>query len=361
MKDKQTTIEISTRTIIRTIFIVLALVIAWEIKSVILILFLSFIFNAAFKPFVNYLEKYKIPRIVSTILIFMVFTVVVSVGLVTIVNEALSQLRLLIEQLPSIVFSIVTGIEKVFPVISKYVDPTVIQSTLLDFAKNLLNMGPSILSSGVSGAFDVLNGTISGILTVTMVVVISVYMIVRKDNVYDGLLMLVPKPDRKKYSELMTKIETKLGEWLRTELTIMLLVGLIVWCVLLIPGLFVGNYSLTLYALPIAFVAMIFEIIPGTGVGISAVLASIVAIGFNQPYVAVYVVIVMIVLSQLETSFIIPAIMKRVTGIDPILTVAGFFALYILFGFIGAIFVVPIMIVLQLVLDFGVDGVIDQQ
>jgi len=62
-------------------------------------------------------------------------------------------------------------------------------------------MGPSILSFWSIRRIDVLNGTISGILTVTMVVVISVYMIVRKDNVYDGLLMLVPKPDRKKYSE----------------------------------------------------------------------------------------------------------------------------------------------------------------
>ena len=359
MKENKTIVEISTSTVLKVVLIIIGLVVAWVIKPVIMLVFLAFIFSSAFKPYVNFLEKYKIPRLVSTIVIVLLFLLIVSIGLVTIVNEALIQLKALIVQLPNTVYSIVSSLEKIFPVISQYVDPEVIKSTLLEGARNLLNMGPSILSNGVSGAFEFLNNTFTTTFYAIIVVIMAIYMIVRKNNVYDGLLLMVEKKKRVNIVDLLTKIEIKVGEWLRTELFIMLVMGFVVWFVLAVPGIFVSGYALSSYALPIAFLAMILEVIPGTGVGVAGVLSALIAIGFGQPYVALYAGISAIVITQLETNLFIPSVMKKVVGIDPILTIAGFVALYIIFGIMGAVLVVPIMIVLQLVVDYSVDGVVD--
>lgn len=359
MKEHKTIVEISTSTIFKVIIIILGLVVAWMIKSVIMMLFLAFIFSAAFKPYVNFLERYKIPRLISTVVIVLLFLIVASTGIATVVNEALVQLKALIEQLPTTAYNILSSLEKIFPIISQYVDPDVIKSTLLEGAKNLLNLGPSIVSSGVSGAFEFLNNTLTTTFYGIIVVIMAMYMIIRKDNVYDGLLLMVEKKRRANVVDLLSKIEVKVGDWLRTELFIMLVMGFIVWFGLMIPGVFIKDYALTSYALPIAFIAMILELVPGTGVGAAGVISALVAIGFGQPYVALYAGIFAIVITQVETNLFIPAIMKKVVGVDPIATIAGFLAFYILFGILGAILVVPLMIVLQLVVDYSMDGVVD--
>jgi len=359
MKEKITKVELSSSSILKTILIILGLLAAWIIKPVILMLFIAFIVSSAFKPYVNFLEKYKVPRIVSTIVILFLFVFIVIFGLITIANEALVQLTALIQILPDLAYSILSGIEKILPIISQYVDPEIIKSTLLEGAKNLLSMGPSLLGSGVSGAFDFLSNTFTTTLMGIMVIIMSIYMIVRKDNVYDGLLLMVARKSRKNYLELVSKIEIKLGEWLRTELFIMLVVGFVVWVSLMLPGLFVKDYALAAYALPIAFLAMLLEIVPGTGVGVSGILSVVIALGFGQPWVALYIGIFSIVLTQLETNVLIPNIMKKVTGVDPLLTISGFIAFYMIFGILGAVLVVPILLVVQLVIDFGVDGVMD--
>lgn len=359
MRENKTIVEISPRTLIITISIILAFWLAWIIKPVIFMFFIAFILSAAFKPYVNYFEKYKIPRIVSTIVIFVLFLLIATVGLVTVVNEALIQLRALVEQVPNIVFTIISNAEKIFPVISQYIDPDLIKSTLKDWVTSLLNFSPTIVSSGVTGVFDVVNSTLSLFGTSLVVAIMTIFMLVRKDNVYDGLLMLIQKEQRKKYLDLLARIEVKLGEWLRTELFIMLVVGFVVWLGLSLPGLFIPNYGLGSYALPLAFLAMVLEIIPGTGVALAGVVSTIVALALNQPYLALYTSIFFIVLQQAETAYFIPTIMNKVVGVDPIITIIGFISFYILFGPIGAILVVPLLIVIQLMVDFGVDGVVD--
>jgi predicted PurR-regulated permease PerM len=362
MKENEVTkIEITPKTIATTIGMILLLVLAWIIKPVIFMVFVAFIMNAAFRPYVDKLEKYKIPRFISTIIIIILVALIVVIGLVTIVNEAFIQLKVLFEQLPNIVYMVISNAEKVFPVISQYVDPTIIKSTLKDSMGGLVNFSPTILTSGVTGAFDLLNSTISMLFTSMMVIIMSVYMISRKENVYDGLLLSVNKKNRKKYLDLLSKIEIKLGEWLRTQLFIMLLVGVIVWCGISLPALFTANYSLASYALPLAFLAMILEIVPGTGVGVTGILAALIALGSNQPYLALYVGIFFIALQQIETSYILPTIMNKVVGVDPLVMIVGFVSFYMLFGPIGAILGVPMLIVIQLLIDFGVDGVIDQK
>jgi predicted PurR-regulated permease PerM len=359
MKDNKYTVEVSPKTVAITIAMIIGLVVAWIIKPVIFMFFIAFIVSSAFKPFVNYLEKYKIPRIVSSIVIFTLFSIVVLLGFVTIINQTFIQLKALIEQIPNIAYSIASSASNLFPILSQYVDPDLIKSTLKDSVGGLLNVGQSLLSTGVVGVFDVVNTTVSSVVAVIMVVIMAVYLLVRKENVYDGMLLLINKKKRKDYIELLSKIEVKLGEWLRTELFIMLLIGLIVWAGIMLPGLFVQNYNLSDYALPIAFIAMILEIIPGTGVVVAGFIAALIAIGSNQPYIAIYIAVLFVFVQQIETSVLIPNIMSKVVGVDPILSITGFLAFYILFGPIGAVLVVPLMIVIQLVLDFGVDGVID--
>ena len=81
MKEKTTKVEISTSSVAKAVLVIVGLIAAWVIKPVIFMVFIAFIFSAAFKPYVNFLEKYKIPRVLSTIVIILLFLFVVSLFL----------------------------------------------------------------------------------------------------------------------------------------------------------------------------------------------------------------------------------------------------------------------------------------
>lgn len=66
-------IEISARTIIFTVLFILSLGLLWQIRELIFSLFIAFIIAGALKPAVDFLEKIKFPRILATLIIYLIF------------------------------------------------------------------------------------------------------------------------------------------------------------------------------------------------------------------------------------------------------------------------------------------------
>ena len=71
------TISISTGTMIRAIFILLILGFLFLIKNVLALFFVAIIMSAAFDPFIDYLQKKKLPRALSIIGVYVIFLTLV--------------------------------------------------------------------------------------------------------------------------------------------------------------------------------------------------------------------------------------------------------------------------------------------
>ena len=95
------------------------------------------------------------------------------------------------------------------------------------------------------------------------------------------------------------------------------------------------------YALIIAVIAGILEFIPNIGPTIAAVLAALVAFTIN-PVKAIIVVVAFIIIQQLENHFIVPLIMKRAVGLNPVVVIVSLLIGAKLGGPAGAVMAVPI-------------------
>lgn len=151
---------------------------------------------------------------------------------------------------------------------------------------------------------------------------------------------------------LFARIEEKLGKWLRAQVFLMFLAGFVSWLGLTLPALFVPNYTLHNYALPIAMLVALLEVVPGTGLSVGAILSFLIALATQQTFMIIYAPLLFLTLQQLEGMIIVPKLMKKVIGLDPVITLLSLVSGFILFQVIGAILIVPIIAVIQIVLEF---------
>ena len=117
----------------------------------------------------------------------------------------------------------------------------------------------------------------------------------------------------------------------------MLLIGIVTYFGLLLLGV--------PYPLALAVIAGLLEVIPILGPIISVIPAVIVAWSLVSPISAVGVIGLYILIQQLESNLIVPKVMQKVIGFNPLVTLIGFMIGAKLLGLTGAILAIPLTII----------------
>ncbi len=356
-------IEITGRTILKTVLLLVLISFAWQLRGVVFMFFFSFILYSAFTPIVESLVKRGIPRILSIVIIYVVLFGIISLIMGLMTNILISQLQHLFSDLDNIMTSFLDTLIRIFPWLKDYLNPEQISSELIDNNDIIQNF---VSGKNLANAFGVVSSITSIGITIFASLMLTLYMLNRKDKFYSGLLDYVrDKKKRKQYFELMRKIEIGLGNWFLGELALMILVGFATWVGLVLPGFFMQDYTLSNYALPIALLAGLLEAVPNLGPTLTAVIAAIIALGsgdMSTTHMTVvtlvqtgYVIVLGTIIQNLEAVFLVPHVMKKAVGIDPIVTILGIIGALSLFGIIGAIIVIPIIATAQIIFDYFQD------
>jgi len=112
----------------------------------------------------------------------------------------------------------------------------------------------------------------------------------------------------------------------------MLIVGLLVFIGLSVLGI--------KYALVLAVIAALFEIVPFIGPILAASPAVILAF-FQSSFLALLVIILYIVVQQLQNYLIVPQVMKRTVGLNPVVIIIVLLVGGKLAGLLGIVLAVP--------------------
>lgn len=320
MKSKTNKIEISHKTIIFTVVFLALLYITYLILDVLLLLFIAFLISTAINPLVTKLENYKIPRSLSIAVVYILLLGGLVGAIAGIVPPLVTETSKLIAQIP------------IPDSISNDIKNLNINLQDLDVIASQLNSIPKVL--GVIGsAFTV-------VAIMLTVLVVSFYVLKERKNLYKSFVWIFAENKAKEKAEnFVNRIEEQIGGWVRGELALMLIVGTLTFI-----GLRLLNIS---FALPLAIIAGLFEILPSIGPTISAIPAIIIAFITTTPTMAIAVTALYILVQQLENSFIVPFIMRKAAGINPIVTILTVLIGFRLGGFGGAALSIPLYLVLR--------------
>lgn len=267
---------------------------------------------AALSPFSDFLINKKVPKILAALIPYILVLAFLVLIIFPIVPFFISQVQLLFKTFPN------------------YVNQ--VAGTLNVKVENISNFfTPGIDAIGVN-ALTVTGKIFSGVFSTLTVLVISFYLSLGKNRLKDEFVGLFPANFQKIAKDTTFQIEKKLGAWFRGQLALSLTIGVITWISLTILGL--------PFAIPLALLAGILEILPTVGPIISAIPAVIVALAIS-PTTALYVVILYTVIQTLENNILVPKIMEKAVGLNPIVIIIGVLIGSKFLGILGALLAVP--------------------
>lgn len=320
MNDRKVVIDISSQVIFKIAIIAIAFLFFYLIGHVLLGLFIAAVIASALEPIVDSWQRRGIPRWLSTIIFVVLFLAILGFVGWQIVPPIVSQLQELATNLPRFYERFTEGLG-------------VVQDNALTENLRLAIQGlSSQLAGGVSGIYSAIATTIGGFVTFITIVVLSFYLIAQERGVKKFVMVLTPAKYQPYISELVTRLQEKMGSWLRGQLLLMLIIGVLDYIGLSVMGV--------RYALVLAILGGLFEIIPYIGIIIAIVPAVIVAF-VQSPILALFVIILYTVIQQLENHLLVPKVMQKSVGLNPILVILALLIGGKLGGVLGMIVAVP--------------------
>ena len=332
------TINISTMTMFKVIAIVLGLGFLYLVRDVLALLFLSVILTATFDSPVDFLAKHKIPRPLGVLIIYAIMLLIIGLLFSFLVPPLISQFQEFAKELPGYVNSFESFLNN----ITRYAQSHNIEFNTSDFL--LQNTGSFFQSS--NQIFSTTVGVFSFFISVVVVLALTFYMLVKEDGMNKFLLFITPKAQQNRIISIADSIKKKVGNWLAGQLLLMAIIFFLDFIAL--------SIFKVKYALALAILAGLLEIVPYLGPIISIGLASVV--GFLiSPVTGLMVLGILTVIQQIESNIIVPQLMKKVVGLNPILVILALMIGIKLGGVLGAVLAVPIATSINVVFNHFFD------
>lgn len=313
-------IEISERSIVFAILFPLALFFLWVIRELLFSLLIAFIIMSSLRPFVAALIKRGLHRQIAVMLIYFGFMGIIAaiVSLISppIVTETTSFLR----NLPTIVQGLNPELREQLGI------------------QNLTQYLPNVTNN----FFSLVGGIFSNFFFVITTFFFGLYFLLEENLVRRVLSPYLPRNRLSYFEQVAERVERRLTVWFWGQLTLMMVIGVATFIVLSLMGV--------RYALPLAVLAGILEVVPNIGPIISAVPA--ITIGLTESYFTAFsVFIAYFVIQQLENAFIVPLIMRHAVGVNPITTLVSLIIGGKIGGMLGVLLAIPLLIIIETVIS----------
>jgi predicted PurR-regulated permease PerM len=310
-------IEISHKTIIFIVLFLILLAFLYFIKDIILQFFVALLVMTILNPLVTRLSKFKIPRAVSIIVVYVLTLGIIGVALAGIIPPLADQTTTFVNNLPEYIENLAI--------------PNIVMEPVVNQLFSALGEFPAQAAKATISIF-------SNLINVLLVLIFAFYLLMARSKQDEQFDMFFGKERSKKIAKIIDTLEIKLGGWARGQLILMLLVGSITYTGLRLLGI--------PYALPLAILAGLLEIVPYFGPIIAAIPA--VIIGFSiSPIIGIATTALAFLIQQLENYLIVPKIMEKSVGVSPIIILLALTIGFKIAGPMGALISVPVFITLQ--------------
>ncbi|MEK7065889.1 MAG: AI-2E family transporter [Patescibacteria group bacterium] len=343
MNDRGTIIHISAGTIWKGILIV---ALAWAIfllRDLALILITSVVIASAIEPAARWFAHYRVPRIPSVIAVYLAVIILVAGIFYLLIPSLISE----VAQLPEIVTARLSDISTATTDISFDVSGKS-ASDIVDNISSILPVGDVLKNINTvigvpAGAFRAASAVFGGVFQMLLIIIISFYLSVQERGIENFLRIVTPAREEGYVIDLWRRSQAKIGKWMQGQLMLGVFVGVLVYLGLTVLGV--------KYALSLALLAMIAEIIPIFGPIIAAVPA--VILGFLESIpLGLMVLGLYVIIQQFENHLIYPLVVRKVIGVHPLIVIISLLIGGQLAGFLGILLAVPVAAV---VLEFTDD------
>lgn len=333
MSTPRTIIDIRSNTIFRAVLILLCFWFVYVVFDLVLMLFAAIIVASVIEPLASNAQRWRVPRAVTVIVVYIVLLALVS-GVITLMIDPIRvQSQQLVHALPGAI----DQAYRLFGLGQRFTIPFGTDS----FNQIIFRAGEELSGFGIT-VFQRTRTFFTGIAAVAFVFILAFYLVVQKDALKKFIRLVTPRAHLPYVERMVERTQHSLGRWLLAQITLGVIVGLLVGI-----GLWVLGVK---YALLLGLVAGLLEIIPVIGPFVAAVPGVLIALS-QSLWLGLIALGFYIGVQQLENHVLIPNIMKRAVGLNPLVTIIAFLLGARLAGVVGMLLSVPIATVASVILS----------
>ncbi len=309
--------------------IFLAVAVVWFlylVKNILFLLFIALLVASIVNTGVRYLQKYIKYRTLAVILLYSLFILFVILVLVGLIPLLITQIGDLHRSWPEYSGRLLA------------IFPTAWQATLSDF----IALDNIDWQSTLGSVVLTIKGFFGGVFNLVVVFALSFYMCLEENAWGRAMGYLLPNRYANQVRRIYNKVERQLSQWFQAQLILCSVMALLAYIGLMILGV--------KYALLLSILVFVGEIVPYLGPIITSALA--VIFSFVQgPVTALIALIWFVIINQVENHILVPNIMKRAIGLNPIITITSLLVGVQLAGVAGALLAIPTATMIRVVLE----------
>ncbi|SDN34624.1 AI-2E family transporter [Alkalicoccus daliensis] len=282
------------------------------------------------RPLVNLLEKYM-PTVVSILLIFLTFIGAIA-ALVTFVGPIIvRQAQNFADNVPNIISSVEQWINDMMT--SEWMEMVQGDQLLEDFDPSVITDNLTQIAANFGGNIASILGMIFSIIMLIVVLPFVLFFLLKDaQKLPESILGFLPSDQEDEGKKIMSEMDGTLSAYIQGQAIVSFCVGILSLILYLIIGLD--------YALVLALVAMLTNLIPFVGPFIGTIPAVFVAF-FDAPITALWVILGIVVIQQIESNLISPNVMGHKLHIHPLTIILLLLLAGNLAGLIGLILAIP--------------------
>ena len=316
--------------------------IAGRFVDAIVIFLLSMTFAFLLTPAVNALTRLKIPRILATLIMFVMVVALLGAFGYALIFSLIQQVTnfkdtfvTFFKYLPGTVINAVNSLQHSFPQIDFKSALSQIQTQAETFAQ-------TAATNAINIAFLITNT----FLNIFLILVLSFYFTLDGKRIHDNIISVVPQRTMPHVLVFEDALNRVVGNYIRGQLTLALIVGILsgLVCVIMKGGM--QNYALI-----VGVLAFLFETIPMVGPALASIPALLISLLLPDPFPrTIWVAVAFVIIQMLESNILGPRIVGHAVGLHPVVSIMSLLVFATLFGPFGALIATPIVAAIWVVI-----------
>jgi predicted PurR-regulated permease PerM len=309
----------------------------YQLSSVLFMVFVSLFVAVTFEPPVHYLHKRGWRRGAATGVVFVVAILLAGFFIWALAPLFVEQFQQLVNAIPGLVESLGGWLNETFGFDLSQID-------LTKLGQNLLSSVQSLTGVVAGGLVGLASSVFSFLFFATTVALFSFYMIAELPALQRTVLSAMPEDRQRRALHVWEVAVEKMGGYIYSRL------------ILAVVSATFTTIFLSLLDVPFAlslgiWVGVLSQFIPVVGTYLAAILPALVALTFNSPIIALWVVVYFTVYQQIENYVFSPRITKRTMEIHPAVSVGAIIIGGTLMGGIGVVLALPVTGIIQAIIS----------
>lgn len=332
----ETPISITTGTIVKTLVILAGAWLLFYLRDLVLVVITAVVIASAMEPAVRAFMRYRMPRILAVILLYVVVLSAITGLIYVFVPQVLNELTGFATEVPKYldILNRIGAYNQYAAIFGLPSPENVSPGDIVAQAQNELHL------NGIFGnAFGAAASLFGGLFSFVLILVLSFYFTMSQTGIDDFLSVITPRKYRVYVLDLWDRSRHKIGLWMQGQVLLGVIIGVLVYLGLSILGV--------KHALLLAILAAFFELIPVFGPTLAAVPAVLIGFADGGLTVGLLVIALYVILQQFENHLIYPLVVTKVVGVPPLLVILGLIIGAKLAGFLGILISVPMVATLQ--------------